>query len=478
MKLRTRRKASVEQVGMVVKADTEQTSSPCDENLLERTLNQWQFGDWESLAKINRDTLHHHPDRAKLALLAAAGRLQTGKDDEAKACIRLAQDWGISNKLISQILIAGVHNSLGRAAALGNHQQRALQHFESAITLGISGSAKELIANARARHELSALGLLPDSQGRLQQYQARAYLAKQSDQPCKNEKQVLRPVSEAHAFYINLGQAQQDKPIPFLLIDSKSLPRSGLHYLKNTLNKVFGEYFSFCEWYQETGCCKQMPCALTGFASHAQETCQPRIRLVKSHDFDLSDPIYPTYTNLRRLVLVRDPLYILTSWFALAQLESHKAILIQNGININKIWLAHEKEVLNPAYRLLNEHFFPPTPAQLADWLESNSRYIKGFIEKWVRPAIEQPRSHISVLRYEDLNQYICALANEYVTYVSGAEAEIINKAVSLAVHQFKKREDPFFTFSENLSDYLNSNKLLFTESAEKINECMPISSR
>jgi hypothetical protein len=76
---------------------------PYDENLLERSRTQWHFGDWESLAKLERDTLQHHPDRAKLALLAAAGHLQQGNSQEARQFTRLAQDWGCSKKLISQI---------------------------------------------------------------------------------------------------------------------------------------------------------------------------------------------------------------------------------------------------------------------------------------------------------------------------------------------------------------------------------------
>lgn len=122
---------------------------PYDENLLERARTQWQFGDWQSLTKLNRDTLQHHPDRAKLALLAAAGRLQTGQDAEAKAFIRLAQDWGVSKKLISQILIAGVHNSIGRAATICNQQQRALKHFEIAIEIGSPSSDTRLLTQAR-----------------------------------------------------------------------------------------------------------------------------------------------------------------------------------------------------------------------------------------------------------------------------------------------------------------------------------------
>lgn len=132
---------------------------PYDENLLERARTQWQFGDWESLIKIDRDTLQHHPERAKLALLAAAGRLQTGNDAEAKNLIRLSQDWGVSKKQISQILIAGVHNSIGRAAVIGNQQHRALQHFENAIQTGSPGSDAKLITQARTVEQLSQLSL-------------------------------------------------------------------------------------------------------------------------------------------------------------------------------------------------------------------------------------------------------------------------------------------------------------------------------
>ena len=61
---------------------------PYDENLLERSRTQWQFGDWASLVKLERDTLQHHPDRAKLALLAAAGHLQQGDNPAARQFTR------------------------------------------------------------------------------------------------------------------------------------------------------------------------------------------------------------------------------------------------------------------------------------------------------------------------------------------------------------------------------------------------------
>jgi len=130
-----------------------------DENLLERSRTQWQFGDWQSLAQMQRETLKHHPDRAKLALLAAAGHQQLGNISAARQFTRLSHDWGCSKKLISEILIAGVHNTLGRAAAIAGRQQHALQHFETSVKIAMPGGESRLLVQARIREELGLLGL-------------------------------------------------------------------------------------------------------------------------------------------------------------------------------------------------------------------------------------------------------------------------------------------------------------------------------
>lgn len=132
---------------------------PFDENLLERSRTQWQFGDWASLANLDRDTLQHHPDRAKLALLAAAGHQGLGNAAEARQLTRLAIDWGCSKKLVTQILISGVHNTLGRAAAVSGQEQRAQKHFHASIEVGASSSAVGLLTQARVSHQLLLIGL-------------------------------------------------------------------------------------------------------------------------------------------------------------------------------------------------------------------------------------------------------------------------------------------------------------------------------
>jgi hypothetical protein len=130
-----------------------------DENLLERTWIQWQFGDWESLSQLLHHSIESHPERARLALLAASGHAQMGDSDAARQFTQLAKNWGASKKLISRILISGVHNSLGRAAALANQQTRALQHFKDGSTIGMPGGETRLLTQARINEQLNQLGL-------------------------------------------------------------------------------------------------------------------------------------------------------------------------------------------------------------------------------------------------------------------------------------------------------------------------------
>lgn len=132
-----------------------------DDNLLERARTQWQFGDWSSLTNIEHTILQHHPERGKLALLIAAGHLQSGSQNTAMQYIRLAKDWGCSDTLILRVLVAGVHNSLGRAAAIGSQRHRSLQHFENAIVIGTPGADQRLVTLARINEQHSQLGLSP-----------------------------------------------------------------------------------------------------------------------------------------------------------------------------------------------------------------------------------------------------------------------------------------------------------------------------
>ena len=130
-----------------------------NENMLERTRIQWQHGDWESLSTLEKETLHDHPERSKLALFAAAGHLQMGSIIEARLFFCLAQDWGVKKKFLAQILIAGIHNSLGRIYALTGDTDRSSKHFESSILVGTPGAYTRTLVQARHAEQLRQVGL-------------------------------------------------------------------------------------------------------------------------------------------------------------------------------------------------------------------------------------------------------------------------------------------------------------------------------
>ena len=130
-----------------------------DENLLEQARTQWQFGDWERLAAIQRESLQHHPERAKLALLVAAGHGQCGDFDKFQQFIHLAKDWGCSRKLVSQILISGVQNSLGRASLASGQFERAKLFFEQSVQTGMPSVDLKLLGDARLRQQGQLTGI-------------------------------------------------------------------------------------------------------------------------------------------------------------------------------------------------------------------------------------------------------------------------------------------------------------------------------
>lgn len=150
-----RRKASTKELVVVIDTQAEQTLAPYDENLLERARTQWQFGDWQSLTKLDSDAIQHHPQRAKLALLTAAGHFQRGDKNAAYRFVRLAQDWGCSRKLVAQMLISGAHNALACATACLDQPARAAAHLRSAVEIGGVPGDAELLTEARAARQFA-----------------------------------------------------------------------------------------------------------------------------------------------------------------------------------------------------------------------------------------------------------------------------------------------------------------------------------
>lgn len=133
---------------------------PYNTQALPAAREQWQRGDWASLASLTLDELQDHPDRAKLALLAAAGHMQMGRNDIGANYLRQAKAWGCSPQLMRQIVIAGVHNSLGKAAALADMPERADQHFAASLRTVMPMASGQAQVKLRHTTQMQPLELL------------------------------------------------------------------------------------------------------------------------------------------------------------------------------------------------------------------------------------------------------------------------------------------------------------------------------
>ena len=125
---------------------------------VETARTQWQFGDWDALVQLDCPELEDHPDRAKLALLCAAGHQQIGHLQDTRRLVSRALEWGADRRVVAEVLVAGVHNTIGRALALGGNENRALDHFWESIETGTPGAEARLLAGARVATQFRQLG--------------------------------------------------------------------------------------------------------------------------------------------------------------------------------------------------------------------------------------------------------------------------------------------------------------------------------
>lgn len=129
---------------------------------LPRAKAHWFFGEWPRLAALDLTWLETDPDRAIIALLVASAHQQLGSEQRARQCVRKAQEWNCPSELIAKVLIAGVHNTLGRAAALKEDGDQIARHFGDAIAI-VGTDDSGLVSHARSVREMARLGLLPQA---------------------------------------------------------------------------------------------------------------------------------------------------------------------------------------------------------------------------------------------------------------------------------------------------------------------------
>lgn len=133
---------------------------------LGRASTQWLVGDWDALVHLTDDAVEAHPERDRLSLLVACAHLQRDERERAEFHLRRALRWGCDPQLAARLLISGVHNSLGRIAALKNSTPGIEHHFREALALAGDQDAAST-AHSRAVREMASLGLLPQAAGLL-----------------------------------------------------------------------------------------------------------------------------------------------------------------------------------------------------------------------------------------------------------------------------------------------------------------------
>lgn len=190
-----------------------------------------------------------------------------------------------------------------------------------------------------------------------------------------------------------------------ILIESKSAPRSGHHFLKKILENRYKENFSYCEKYHEVGCCGLSPCNAEPYWCYAIDKKRFHLRMVKSHDFQLEDEPWELFPGAIRLVQVRDPLACLISWLELDQFAVNQDMLNAHGINISRLSLYHEPALVETASKFIDLYGRVMSAQEAAVCIEEKSEYLIRFIRKWLptcQPLDGMPRRQGTyLLRYE-----------------------------------------------------------------------------
>lgn len=177
------------------------------------------------------------------------------------------------------------------------------------------------------------------------------------------------------------------------IILSKSMSRSGHHFLISMLQAYLGKDLAYCEFYTPKKCCHATPCE------------KPRSRdglnrffIQKSHDFGAKDRLLPEF---KHIIQYRHPIARIQSSF-------ERAI----------------KDERLPEFK--------DDPESFRLWTLRQVRYFTGFYRKWV--ASPPPRSVI--VRYESLLESPESCLLEVVEFITGEQTD--PHGIREAVKQFR----------------------------------------
>jgi len=134
-----------------------------------------------------------------------------------------------------------------------------------------------------------------------------------------------------------------------------------------------------------------------------------------------------------------------------------------------KIWLSHEKEVLNSAYRILEDVFQPPAIEDLKTWLGEKSDYLLSFLNRWVEPELMKGDPHTHLISYHQINPFILQLTENYRNHISAPVLKATAEFASRGKDKFSSRDDPFSAKTEAVSQYLKENSSEFLKYVDQI---------
>lgn len=130
------------------------------DTLVDRCRALWRVGDWLALAGYTAGDIEQHSQRASLALMVATAHQALGQAEQTRRFADLARQWGCAPQQVARALVAGVHNTLGRAiVAAGRPRDHALRHFAEAVAPGGAACSGASTLQDRVRHQLREMRL-------------------------------------------------------------------------------------------------------------------------------------------------------------------------------------------------------------------------------------------------------------------------------------------------------------------------------
>jgi hypothetical protein len=197
----------------------------------------WYFGEWQALVDLDIQALGSHPDVDKFTALKAAGYQQLGDIEQSKAYFKLAKKLGCDNAIITTLLLAGMHNSLGKISALRDDTKKMHQHFDVAVALNKMGPNNKLAKQSRIIKELTQLGLINAAENILDVKVNDLTKAKYLNKQQLAELQLIK--KEQIALRSSVGNnALVNKNKKSKLVLVASMPRSGSTWLFNCVKEL------------------------------------------------------------------------------------------------------------------------------------------------------------------------------------------------------------------------------------------------